>query len=134
MCNALLTSFVGRGLAPAVILFGQSGTPVPTVRRLSFWHKQMISKKASFAMQGRWLRALARRRWDRFAGDHRSPLRGAIKKRQPGRGELRSPAATPIKNFNDYNPSVALRRQLPLLKGAFKLGLFVQEQCIFFNL
>ena len=27
---------VGRGLAPAVILFGQSGTPVPTVRKQAF--------------------------------------------------------------------------------------------------
>ena len=33
---------------------------------------------------------------------------------------------TLIQNAGDYNPSVALRRQLPLLKGAFKLGLFVQ--------
>ena len=29
--------FVGRGLAPAVVLFGQSGTPVPTVRKTSVY-------------------------------------------------------------------------------------------------
>ena len=35
-CHALLTSFVGRGLAPAAILFGQSGTTAPTVRKQAF--------------------------------------------------------------------------------------------------
>ena len=28
--------FVGRGLAPAAVLFGQSGTPVPTFRKRAF--------------------------------------------------------------------------------------------------
>ena len=31
-----MTSFVGRGLAPAAILFGQSRTPVPTVKERLF--------------------------------------------------------------------------------------------------
>ena len=64
------------GLDPAVVLFGQSGTPVPTVKIGSFYHKLSTSFKAAFALQGRWLRATARRRWDCSAGDHRSPLRG----------------------------------------------------------
>ena len=47
--------------------------------------------------------------------------------------DLWSPAATPIRKTNDYNPSGAWRRQLPLLKGAFKLGLFVRIQGTFSN-
>ena len=110
--------FVGRGLAPAAVLFGQSGTPVPTFRKrafvsshtkkrcvvwdtvasvpttflllfsspekrryltqsgtsvltvriISFRHIQMTFKKASFALQGRWLRAIAKKTVGSFGG------------------------------------------------------------------
>ncbi len=74
---------------------------------------------------------LARRRWDRFAGERSSPIPCRNYFAPNRRGDLWSPAATPIQNTNDYNPSVALRRQLPLLKGAFKFGLFVRTQKVF---
>ena len=43
--------FVGRGLAPAAVLFGQSGTPVPTVRKRAFMSSR--TQKAFQARRGK---------------------------------------------------------------------------------
>ena len=93
LCHALLTSFVGRGLAPAVILFGQPRTSVPTVRIVPFWHPLLTSFKASFALQGRWLRALAKKTVGSFGGRPQFISTGRIKNSHKlRRGDLWSPA------------------------------------------
>ena len=43
-CHSLLTSFVGRGLAPAAVLFGQPRTSVPTVKNKRLFFS--LSQKA----------------------------------------------------------------------------------------
>ena len=102
--------------------------PLPKWEALnSLCRKLTTSFKASFALQGRWIRALARRRWDRLVIRREQFPVASV----PTTFLLLFLRLKKEDTIND--PPVALRRQLPLLKGAFKFGLFVRKQSIFFN-
>ena len=127
---------------------GQSGTPVPTVRKRAFMSSR--TQKAFQARRGKSLhtpKSVASVTRQVFSQTLKRCGRDAVKLHTYPKSVAGSGTQPQVsrrlfcffflrlkKEDTKNNPSVALRRRLPLLKGAFKLGLFVRTQGVFSDL